>query len=306
MPRKNEQKCTHQVPCGEHSLINEAKKLGIPMFYLIVYLVLNYRSKWDTGASHGLSFRDIAKLTGVYRKNDKGKWTGKSRVANAIKWLCDNGWLVKNVRGKGKPNTYQIIHHNCALEDVPLDDDGRPKKCATPRGEGSAFEKMFEGKISWKACLYHTVAKIVSDWTSGVVQFTIKESQKWLRFSNKTICEIRKSLLENNLLEQLSNRFRGFIAKIIPAPYEKRRTRRRPDVKMARRDKEGWYYSFNELWRVSAETGDIQKKIDAKWVYSNEGELLRINKKIHKDFMPVVELAASDMIKRLRGTLAAT
>ena len=185
---KKYQKCTWQMPCGPHSLVEYAKTNPVPMFALLLYSLLNYKSGWDTGRSHKRSFRDLAVLTGVYKKNKKGKWTGKSRVVNAVKWLCDNGWLIKKVGKNGEPNNYQIIHHNCAPEDVPLDDDGRPKKCATPHGEGSAFEKMFAGEISWQACLYHTVAKIASNWTDGVVRFTIKESQKWLRFSSQTIC----------------------------------------------------------------------------------------------------------------------
>ena len=91
MSKKNEQKCTWQMPCGPHSLVEYAKANHVPMFALSIYSVLNYKSDWDRGVSHKLSFRDLAELTGVYGKNKSGKWTRKSRVSNAIKWLCENG-----------------------------------------------------------------------------------------------------------------------------------------------------------------------------------------------------------------------
>ncbi len=276
------------MPCGPHSLIEYAKTHYVPMFALHLYSLLNYKSGWDQGISHKLSLRDLAKLTGVYKKNKKGKWTGKSRVANAIKWLCDNGWLIRKNNANGQPNNYQIVHHNCAPEDVPLDDDGRPKKCATPHGEGSAFEKMFNGEISWQACLFHTVAKVMSDWASGNVRITIKQARNWLRFSAQKICDIRNSLIEHGLLEEIGHRYRGFTAKILPLPYAKRRRRREWKEAKGMRCDDEFYYSYNELWRISRKTGDFQAKeegIGGGWRFSNEYELERINPKIHRDFM---------------------
>ena len=106
------------MPCGPYSLVEYAKANYVPMFALSIYSVLNYKSDWDRGVSHKLSFRDLAELTRVYRKNKSGKWMRKSRVSNAIKWLCENDWLIKKVNGNGELN-----------------------------GEGSAFEKMFQGKM---------------------------------------------------------------------------------------------------------------------------------------------------------------
>lgn len=287
------QKSTMQVPCGPHSIIEEMYPMKIPPFYAMVYLVINGFSNWDTGQSHGLSFRMIAERMGVYKKNKKGKWTGKSRVANAIRWLCENGWLEKNIRGGGKPNTYKVIHHNCAPEAVPLDDDGRPKKCATPRGEGSAFQKMIDGEITWEACLYHTVAKVVSDWTTGTVKFTIRKARMWLRFSRQKICEIRDTLIQNGLLEEIGQRFRGFVAKILPAPYKKRRKRRESAAVKGMRCDGKYYYSYNEKWRISRETGNFETLDSNNWRFASEYELERVNSKIHFDFMNLRELLIS-------------
>ena len=289
---------THQVPCGPHSLIQEMRALKAPMFFVQVYLVINYRSNWEEGNSHALSFRDIARDLGVLKRNKKGNWTGISRVANAVRWLVENGWLIANQRGCGMPNTYQIIHHKCEPHEIPLDDDGRPKKCATPRGEGSAFQKMFDGEITWQACLMHVVAKVVSDWTSGAVRFTIEIAREWLRFSKQTICDLRKELLKNGLFEEIGNRARGFIANILPLPYKERRRRAEKVAKGAKgmRCDGKFYYSYNELWRICRTTGDIQARQETKgdgWRFASEYELKRINGKIHRDFMEIREVVLS-------------
>ena len=276
------QKSTMQVPCGPYSIINEMRADQIPPFAVIVYLVINYFSNWDLGQSHGLSMIDIAKHLSVYEKNGE-KEKGRSRVANAVKWLIENGWLRKNHR-KGKANTYTVIHHKCAPEDIPLDSDGRPKKCAVPRGEGSAWDRMFSGEITWKACLFHTVMKVSSDWTEGTVKFTIETARSWLRFSRQTICDLRNTLIKAGLLEEIGNRFRGFMAKILPLPYEERRRRREHQQTKGMRCDGKFYYSYNEWWRISMETGDFQRKTDGRWRYVSDRELEDVNLKIYRDF----------------------
>ena len=277
------QENTHQVPCGPHSLINECHSLKVQPFAVCVYLLLNYYSNWDTGQTHGISLREIAKKLCVFDPDTPH--TSIGRVANAIRLLVAGGWIEKNVRGNGQANTYKIIHHNCAPREIPLDSDGRPKKCAVPYGEGSAFEKMFDGVISWKACLLHTIAKVVSDWTTGSVQFTIAEARKWLRFSRQTICNLRKSLVEKGLFEEIGHRARGFFAKILPAPYEKRRKRRDHQQAKGMRTDGNFYYSYNERWKVCRQTGKFYTKEMGRWRSATEYELERTNSKILRDFV---------------------
>lgn len=280
------QKSTHQVPWGPHSLLYEGRSLQAPSFAIMVYLFINYFSKWETGHSHGLSLKRIATGLGIYRQNAKGQWTGKSRVSNAIAWLVKHGWLEKNIRGNGKPNTYVITRHNCAPDEVPIDKDGRPQHCAMPYAEGSPVQKMIEGKISWEACLYHFIAKAVSDWKEGLVRITIREAQKWLRFSRQKIVDIRKSLLENGLLEEIGNRFRGFTARILPKPYEKRVSRMEQDAAKGMRSDSRYFYSYNELWRICRLTGDFQTvKTSGGWRFAGERELEETNRSIYRDFM---------------------
>lgn len=289
---------TFQVPCGENSIWCDLQAKVVTPFQTTVYLVLNYFSNWETGKTHSKSYTQIAECLHVKR----------SRVIAAINALIEKGWIEKNVRNvlekhhQGTANTYQLIHHQCIPELAPLDKDGLPKKCAMPYRDGSAMEKMFTGEISWQACLYWHVAKIESNWTSGIVEFTVQKARELTRLGRDTIYAVRRMLTENGLLHRLSKRFCRFVGQLIPAPYEKRRTRRRENPKAMRCDGE-FYYSFNELWRVSRQDGSIQAKEEGpggRWRYANEGELARVNSKILFDFKPIIELVTSDGWKQLR------
>ena len=92
------QASTFQFPCGDNSLIEGLKTRLVWMSAFAVYMVLVYRSNWQTGLSHALSYTELAALLGMK----------VSRVKQAMKWLVDNGWVIKNHRGPNKKNTYQI------------------------------------------------------------------------------------------------------------------------------------------------------------------------------------------------------
>ena len=197
---------------------------------------------------------------------------------------------MKNLRGQGLANTYRATHHLCEHQDVPRDKDGLPKKCAMPMGEGTPFDLLKKGKIGWKDCLHWMVFKMESDWMSGMICLTIQQVKEWLRFSNKTLCDIRKSLQSVGLLERLSKPFKAFSAQLYPKPYEKRCTRRRENPKGMPTDGT-FYYSYNGLWRLSREDGQIQTLIEgtSTWWDANEFECEQANSKIHADFMKCSE-----------------
>ena len=167
MKDKKVQSSTCQVPVGENSIFDAMIKRQISMFAVMVYLVLNYFSNWQTGDTHGKSYQQLAKLLHVDR----------SYVIQAVNELVEKGWLEKNIRGGRKANTYRVTHHNCAPEEVPIDKDGLPKKCAMPHGMDSHFEKLFQGEITWKSCLYWCVSKVVSDWTSRHIHINDETSK---------------------------------------------------------------------------------------------------------------------------------
>ena len=270
----NVQKSTFQLPCGEHSALDAMLNRVLLPIDAAVLTVFNYHSKYETGNTHALSYSKIAEMMGAKRPT----------IIGSINRCIEKGYLEKKIRGGNKANVYRVIHHNCAPEQVPLDKDGRPKKCAVPRGEGSAMERMKAGEITWREMLYWTVKKVLSDWTTGVVTFTIKEARKWIAFGTQTIVAIRQRLVDVGLLELLSAKFRASVFQLYPRPYLKRRTRRIAFKKPLRSDS-SWYYSYNELWRICRKTGDIQMKEDGRWLYTSDYHLEEINDKIYKDFM---------------------
>ena len=271
------QESTYQVPCGVHSIFDPAYK--VPAFEKAVYLVVCEHSNWDTGISHALSLRRLADLLNV---------NSHSQVHRALKWLIDHGWL--EVEGKRKTDGtyfYRIIHHKCEPQDVPLDNDGRPQKCAVPTGAGSASQLLSDGIISWSIFVDWTVRKVHSDWTTGIVSMSVRQACKLMGFTSETIKANAEIMMDIGLMERMSKRFRLSVYQLFPKPYPKRRERK-PDerfLKKAMKCVNGWYYSLNGLWRFHHETFDIKmKEIGGRWRFSNLDELRGINKHIYRDF----------------------
>ena len=290
---------TCQVPVGAHSILSEYGERNVKSLATAVYLYINENSNWETGQSHALSYTRIAKDMRI----------GRSQVIDAINALVADGWLEKNIRNdKGRQNTantYRVTHHNCEPEQIPLDKDGCAKKCAMPRGVGSPTELLRDGHISWQEWLYCHVLKANSNWTTGVVEMTIKQAKALMRFSVKKICAFRKSLERVGLLETLSKPFRAWIAQLRPAPYKHRRKRRFENPKGMPFD--GTFYtSFNGQWRVSREDGHIETRIEgtSKWRYANEFELETAHFKIYTDFKVIIDLVTAEGTRRLRESAA--
>ena len=162
------QETTYQVPCGVHSIFDPDQK--VPAFNKALYLVVNEHSNWDTGVTHALSLRRLAELLNV---------KSHSQVHRGLQWLIEHGWL--KVEGKCKSDGayfYKIVHHKCDPQDTPTDRDGRPQKCAVPRGKGSPRQLLADGEITWRIFVDWTVRKIHSCWTSGFVSMAVRGSSK--------------------------------------------------------------------------------------------------------------------------------
>ena len=284
------QTSTCQVPVGQFSIWESLENKEVTQAECFVYQCINLHSNWDSGKSHPQSYSDIAKRTGMSR----------SRIIAIIASLQEKGWLYKTkIAHKDNPNrhkknVYMVLTHKCKKDHIPLDKDGRPKKCAVPRAEGSPFQLVEDGTISWKAALYWLRAKVESDWTTGIIQSSIAHSKQLIGMTTKTICAIRKRLESVGLLNKLSKAGEVFAAQLLPKPYPKRRQRRAEEAEVAGDmpfdDK--FYYSFNKRWKICRQTAEIFTKVEGtdKWRHANEGELERVNPKIYRDFVPLVEL----------------
>ena len=285
------QESTCQVPCGDYSIVSALEAREVTQAECWVYQLLNKSSNWETGKSHAKSYSQLEKESGMK----------KSAVISTVNSLVEKGWIEKNVRNaidklpQNTANTYQLTHHKCEQYEIPLDKDGRPKKCAVPRGQGSVFQMVEDGIITWKEALYWIIAKIESNWVNGVVEITIAQARKLIGMTTKTICAIRKRIEQVGLAEKTSKAFRKWTAILFPKPYEKRRTRRRETQQWMRSD-ENWYYSHNGRWKVSREDGHIETMLEGpgeKWRYASEFELEKANLKIYTDFKPIIDFLTS-------------
>lgn len=283
------QASTFQLPCGEHSAYAAYVEKLLHSGHFGLYVVLTVFGNWESGWSHALSYGRLAHIMGVPR----------STVILWMNHLISAGWVEKKVRGGNRPNTYRVVHYRCDALEVPLDKDGRAKKCAIPMGEGSAVSKLRKTGIS--AFVGWIVAKIESCWVSGVVALTIRQAEALWHMGRQTICAIYKTWEKFGLAERVSPAGGATVLQLYPKPYEARRTRRHENPKFMRCDGE-FYYSFNEWWRVSRDDGHIETLIEgtSKWRHANEKELELANVKILRDFRPIIDLATSSTYQRYR------
>ena len=274
------QETTYQAPCGAHSIFDPAEK--VPAFEKAMYLVVVERSDWETGISHALSLRRLADLMNV---------NSHSQVHRGLQWLIEHGWLI--VEGKRKSDGtyfYRIVHHKCDPQDTPVDRDGRPQKCAVPRGKGSPSQLLADGKITWKIFVDWTTRKIYSDWTTGEAEMAVREATKLMRFTPKTIANNAATMKEIGLVERLSAKFKRSVYQLFPKPYPKRKKRKEDTcvTKKAMKLIKGWFYSFNGLWRFEKDTFRLQMREDGtkkgRWIEGTLERLYRINKNIYHDF----------------------
>ncbi len=202
------QEATYQVPCGAHSIFDPAHK--VPAFTKAVYLIVCEHSNWNSSVSHPLSLRYLAELLNV--KNH-------SQAHRALKWLIEHGWM--KVEGKCQSDGtyfYRVVHHKCDPQDTPVDKDGRPQKCAVPRGKGSASQLLANGEITWKIFVDWTTRKVHSCWTSGVVSISVLQATKLMRFTAKTVSENSKKMMEIGMLKKLSAPFKLSEYQMFPKP----------------------------------------------------------------------------------------
>ena len=267
---------TQQVPIGPHSIFDPPEELT--EFERACYLVLNENSNWDTGITHALSYTRLANLLNVKHR---------SQVIRAIRSLINKGWVsVETQRKIDKANVYKLTHHKCEPEDVPLDADNRPQKCAVPRGEGSASRLVAEGKLDWRPMVQWFVQKVNSDWITGIVKMTVREAGNLLNFSFQTICDNVQKLVDCSLLERLSKKTQASVFQLYPKPYPDRRKRAEYmwDHKPLPLIKD-WYYSYNKRWRFHRETLILQMEDEAgMWRDTSMPVLMSINMKIYRDF----------------------
>ena len=292
------QESTLQLPFGEYSIFSDLQANRISPIEAMVALVLCYRSTWSTGLTWPTSSRALAKCLHISHRY----------VRDTLLKATD--WIHRKRLPKGNSaGTFQITHHLCDPELVPLDKDERPLSFAVPRGAGGVFERLFAGDIDWKAALVWLMLKLHSDWTTGITDKNrMATLAKWVGFSKQRVCAAIKTLREAGMLKRLSEKWEGSVFQLYPKPYEKRAVRKR-EKRQAEKSKSRemradgeWRYSFNELYRLNVETAEIQTrqvKNRGHWRPLTDRERHRMPKAIHTAFEQTLEAVRN--LRRIHG-----
>lgn len=278
-PSRDIQETTMQLAIGRYSIFDRemgTEKLATQQEQR-VFLEINRLSNWQSGWSHGISYTRLATLTGIELRT----------VKQLVKNLIAKGWLEKKRRGR-LPNTYRVVHHQCAPEEAPRNRDGMPLKCAVPVGEGSPLDET-KSPVPWKVCIAWYQAKIQSDFITGAVDFSIEKMRQVMRISAQACTWVREQWETLGLATRLTGKYQTAIYQLYPKPYKERRKRKVENVKGMRCDNI-FYYSYNEKWRISRKTCEIHTKEAGRWRHANQYELERANPKIYKDFMDLEQM----------------
>lgn len=290
------QKDTMQVPFRTASMLDRLMNGSETAFDAAVYQCYNASSGWDTGISHSLSIRKAANRLGVSHQY----------VQQATQRLCENSWFER-LSGPHKINKFELKHHLCEPDDIPYDRNGRPAKCAMPRGEGGLFDRLESKDIHWKSMLIWMLMKVNSDFTTGITEpISIKKLREWTRFGNTTICDCIKELEAAGMLEKLERRPQeAQTYQLYPKPYEERKERAPETFRTWRsmRAVGDWRYSFNEKWRVNLETLHIQYRPNGRTPFRSTSDYEKyfvMPKRIREDFDSAVLFHAQlpDDLKR--------
>lgn len=269
-----------QVPCGPYSIFAALQNREVTAAEAIVYLSLNHGSSWNTGKAWYVSHRELARRLGMSTRY----------VRSIFDKLQEKGWLTP-IPMRNKKKRYQLVHHLCDDEDVPVDGYGRPLKFAVPRGMGGPFERLYLSNISWKACLVWILLKLYSDWKTGeTFPNTMIELAKLGRMRPQNVCDSVKALVAAEMLERLSEPHEKSVFQLYPKPQPVTKEKKaKPKSYELKTDGEHWY-SHNRKYRCCRETARIEyRKRNGKWHSLSDHDLYKMPKAIRRDFDMAVE-----------------
>ena len=270
---------TMQVPCGQYSIFALLREGAVTAAEAIVYLSLNHGSSWNTGRTWYVSHRELARRLGMSPRY----------VRSLLASLKDKGWITP-ILMTHKRKRYQLLHHLCDAEDVPVDAFGRPLKFAVPRGMGGPFERLYLGDISWKACLVWIVHKLQSDWSTGETRgSTLIAFAKSCRLGQDTITHARRELIAAEMLERLSKPHKQSVFQLYPKPRKEKARTSKPESYDIKTDGTHWY-SHNRKYRCCRQTTRIEyRKSNGKWHPLSDHDLYKMPKAIRRDFDMAIE-----------------
>ena len=177
------QEQTMQTPCGYGSIIWQLQEGMICAFDAIMYLDLNRMSVWFNGMTRWVSASKLAKVYDM-----------SLRWVREVLYVRLEKWATRFKIGR-KGSRYQLPHHDCSADEVPVDKYGDPKKFAVPNCDGGPFQRLYNGDISWRACLIWIVLKYYSEWdptkaNCGQTEpMTMDTLRQRVRLSKQVVCD---------------------------------------------------------------------------------------------------------------------
>lgn len=271
---------TQQVPAGDHSILAALEMGEITATQAAAYLVANAKSNWDSGRTHKLSHKTLGDIIGRSR----------GHVSRLVSGLGD---FARRATKLGITSIYKLTHHNCDANEVPTDDDGQPLKCAVARGAGGPVERLEAGEIALEDFLLWMVIHIrFADWGTQQAQVSIARLREATRLGEVTILNSIKRLITVGLLEKVGKRHphEAQCYQLYPRMRE-RKERKIPATARDWRDivpdAQGWYQSFNGLWRLNHKTLEIQRRPSRQkglWREATDKEKTEMPKKLKIDF----------------------
>ena len=271
---------TQQVPAGDYSILEALEAGEITATQAAAYLVANAKSNWDSGRTHKLSHKKLGDIIGRSR----------GQMSRVMSGLSD--FAIRTTK-LGITSIYKLTHHNCEPERVPTDSDGQPLKCAVARGAGGPVERLEAGEIDLEAFLVWMVMHIrFADWASQEVQVSVARLKQATALGEVTILKAIKSLIDVGLLEKVGKRHphEAQCYQLYPRMKE-HKPRQIPkatgDWRSMVADADGWYHSFNGLWRIHHQTLEIEKRRSKEkglWREATDKEKFEMPKRLKADF----------------------
>ena len=254
---------TMLVPRGQSSVLYELRDGKLTAAEALIYICMNHGSTWNSGATWSMSVRYLSELL--------SPGMSRSYVQKTAASLNDKGWIETIDEDNPLGYRYQIRHHLCDPEYVPINKDGKPLKFAVPRGAGGPLERCFDGDISWKAALAWISLKLRSNWKAHADTAGQTEKAKLIDLSRRCRISLRNyqnlitELTQAGMLERLTPKSQAAIFQLYPKPFPKP-VESKPEIreewvrgKTLKTDGEYWY-SHNLQYRCHRETLEIERK----------------------------------------------
>ena len=254
---------TMPVPRGHSSVLWELRDGNLTAAEAMIYLFLNHGSTWNSGATWSMSVRYLSELL--------SPGMSRSYVQKTAASLNDKGWIETIDEDNPLGYRYQIRHHLCDPEYVPINKDGKPLKFAVPRGAGGPLERCFDGDISWKAALAWISLKLRSNWKAHADTAGQTEKAKLIDLSRRCRISLRNyqnlitELTQAGMLERLTPKSQPAIFQLYPKPFPKP-VEPKPEIreewvggKALKTDGEYWY-SHNHQYRCHRETQEVERR----------------------------------------------